>query len=171
MRNIKQIPKKNYIIYSIILCLTLGVSLIAFFIYNNQKSYDDSIPILRAKVKEIESKDVDQYLLENPNSLLYIGVAQDSNSRHIEKELINLINNNNLNVIYLNITDLSNKKEFYKSFNSKYGTNHTLQNYPAFIIIRESKIFDMVQRTDRDLYIGDIQKLIDIYELKGDNDD
>jgi hypothetical protein len=171
MRKSKEIPKKNYLIYSIIFCFTLALSITIFILYNNQKQYEESIPVLRGKTKEMEIKDIDEYLVENPNSLLYFGVANDSNSRNIEKKLISFINKNNLNIIYINLSNVSNKKTFYDDFNKKYSSDKRLENYPAFIIIREGKILDIVQRKDRDLYIGDIEQLIDIYEIKGAFDD
>jgi hypothetical protein len=171
MRKTKEIPKKNYFVYSIIFCFTLGLSLTIFFFYNNQKQYEESIPVLRGKTKEIEIKDVDEYLIENPNALFYVGVANDSNSRNVEDKLIDLINKNNLSIIYINLTNVTNKKDFYNDFNDKYSVDKSLSNYPAFIVMREGKVLDIVQRSDRDLYIGDIEQLIDIYEIKGAFDD
>ena len=171
MRKIKEIPKKNYLILASIVCFTLIVSITIYLTYNNQKEYENTIPILRGEVKEIEAKDVDDYLIENPNSLLYVGVAYDENSKNLEKKLLSLKNKKNLNIIYINLTDLENKKVFYDNFNQKYTQGTKLNNYPAFIIMREGKVLDLVQKNNRDLYIGDVEQLIDIYEIKGDTNE
>ena len=40
MKRVKEIPKKNYLIFTIIICFTLAVSITAFIAYNNQKDYE-----------------------------------------------------------------------------------------------------------------------------------
>ena len=171
MTRVKEIPKKNYMILAAIIFFTLAVAITTYIVYNNQKNYENNIPVIRGKMSEIEAKDIDEYLRENPNSLLYIGVASDSNSRHLEEKLLNLKDRKNLDILYVNISNLDNKKVFYEIFNRKYGNGYVLSNYPAFIIIRDGKVFDMRERTNNDLYIGDIEQLIDVYEIEGTKND
>ena len=171
MKKMKEIPQKNYVIFTIIICFTLAISITTYVIYNNKKNYENSIPVLRGKVKEIEAKDLDEYLRENSNPLLYIGVPSDQNSRHLEENLLDLIERKNLDILYVNISNIEDKKSFYKDFNNKYGNGFELKDYPAFIIMRDGKVFDLKEKDATDLYIGDIEQLIDIYEIEGENND
>ena len=171
MRRIKEIPKKNYRIYFFIVFITLFLSISSYIIYNNHKNYENSIPILRGNASEIEPKDLDEYLRENDKAILYFGVATDENSRNVETDLIDLINKKNLDVVYVNLTDTVNLKEFFDDFNMKYSDGLQLSNYPAFVLMVNQKIFDIRQRNNRELFITDIEQLIDIYEIRGEKHD
>lgn len=166
----KQIPTKNYIKYGLIIFFTLLGCLILFIIYDNWKKYNNNVPILRNKVSEIEINDVDDYINENENILLYFGVVNDDNSEEIEKELSKMIDKNEINFIYVNITDLKNKRSYLKSFGEKYSSNKTLDNYPAFVYIRDGKIVDVVQRDSRYLEKNDIKSFVELNEIKGEKD-
>ena len=165
------IPKRNYTIYSIIVVLTIVVTLAIFIVYNKQKEYENSKPILRGIVSELEVKDVDEFLKENDNVIFYMGVATDENSREVEKDLIKLRERKKIDFVYLNLTDVKDRVSFLESFNSKYSVGLQVKNYPAFILIKNMKIVDLVQKTDRDLNIGDIEQLLDIYEINGEIND
>ena len=169
MTRVKEIPKKNYYILTAIVLITLIISITACIVYNNQKKYENNIPVIRGKISEIEAKDIDEYLRENPNSLLYIGVASDNNSRSLEEELLALKEKKNLDLLYVNISDLKNKKVFYEDFNRKYGNGFELSNYPAFIVIKDGKVYNMKEKKDTDLYIYDIEQLIN--EIEGIKND
>ena len=164
----RKIPGRNYLILILLFVITIGGAISFYIVYSNASKEEQKIPVLRDKVAEIKSNDIDEYLSENPDSLLYIGVANDENSRKVEKELIDLIDKKQIELIYVNITDLtdSEKKDFYKEINDNYSSGEKkLSNYPAFIIIKNQKIYDLVQRNSRDLYLGDIEQLLDIYEI------
>lgn len=166
----KEIPVKNYVKYALIVIFTLTVCIVTFVIYNNQKDYENNQPILRNKVPEITVEDIDNYISENEESLLYFGVVNDKNSRNIEKELLKLVEKDNLKFVYINLTDVKDKEEVYNTINSKYSVNKTISSYPAFLYIKNGKIIDLVQKGNKELYIGDISQLLDINEIKGEND-
>ncbi len=165
MRKVRDIPKRNYEIYAVIVVMTLLMSVALFIIYNNKKNYENSIPILRDIVPEIHANDLDNYLTENNSCVLYFGVVTDDNSREVEEDLKKLIDRRKVEFVYVNLTDTKDRKSFFNSFNEKYSDGLTLNNYPAFVIIRNGKIFDIVEKGNRDLYIGDIEQLVDNYEL------
>lgn len=164
----RKIPGRNYLILILLFIITIGGAISFYIVYNNASNEELKIPVLRDKVAEIKTGGVDVFLSENPDALIYVGVANDDNSRKLEKDLIELINKKQIELVYINITDLteSERKDFYKDFNDKYSQGEKkLSNYPAFIIVRNQKVYDMVQRNSRDLYLGDIEQLLDIYEI------
>ena len=169
----RSISKKNYILCAIIFILTITICLMIFFIMENNKKYNSKIPILRGTASEIEPKDLDNYLIENPDVLLYIGVADDFNSRKVEEKFKKIIEENDLNVIYLNLTNLTKKeiKEYLSDFSSKYSSSKNVNNYPAFLIVFNRKVVDFVQKESRDLDISDISHILDMYEIKGEKND
>ncbi len=162
------IPKKNYVICFFLFLIVIVASLIIYVINNDQKKYSNKVPVLRGKVLELNVDAIDEYLNENDDVLLYLGVANDSNSRTLEEKMLPLIEYGKLNIIYLNITDVNNKRNFIKSFNKKYGSNLILKKYPALIYIKEEKIYEMIQRDDKELTIMDVKQFM---KNLGDSDD
>lgn len=171
-RKTREIPQKNYITYGLIVFFTLAASISMFVIYENHKNYLSNIPVLRGIAREIESKDLNEYLKENEDVILYFGVANDENSREVEEDLKDLINRKNLDIVYVNLGNVEKINDFYKTFNSNYSNGTVeLSNYPAFVLVHDQKIVDLVQRNERKLFIGDIEQLVDVYEIRGEEND
>ncbi len=172
MRRVREeeIPLKNYLICAIIFIVTISFGLLLFLVADNNKKYEKKIPLLRGYSKEIDPKDFDAYLNENPNILLYIGVADNDNSRVVEKRLKSIIEDNKIEIVYLNLTNYSEKKisSYLSKFSSYYFPSGSSINYPALIIFRDKKVVDYVYRKEDYLSISEIDRLIDIHELKGE---
>lgn len=164
------IPNKNYIKLAIIFVVTISAVVFTFVMYDSHKEYINNIPVIRGSVAELNEQDLNNYFIGNDDFLLYIGVANDENCRELEEDLIELIKRRRIsNIVYLNITDVTNKSEFYNVFNSNYSTNNKLNSYPAFLIVSDKKVLDLVQREERKLNIGDIEQLLDEYEIAGES--
>lgn len=167
--DLRVIPKNNYAKLSTIFVITIIVVVFAFVSYRSHSSFINNIPVIRGTLSEIEEKDLNNYITEHDEVLLYVGVASDENCRSLEEDLKETLKNRGLlNTIYLNITSISNKEDFYKSFNNNYSDNIKLNNYPAFVIISNNKIVDLVERKDNKLNIGDVERLLDEYGIKGE---
>lgn len=162
-------PLKNYVIAFSIIIFTLIFALSLFIFFDSKKNRELQIPVIRGTVPEIEEKDLDSYMKEHDSFLLYIGTSDNTNCRNLEEDLKEFVKTKNINnLVYLNITNVKDKKTFYDEFNEKYGEVVKLSNYPAFIIIRDNKIYDLVERDKRVLQIGDIQRILDEYNILGD---
>lgn len=165
---IKNIPSKNYIIITLIFIITFGMCFSIYSYFKIKKEEENNVPVIRGVIPEIEIKDLDDFILEHDDFLLYVGVANNSNCRNLEEDLIKFIKDKKItDIYYLNITNSVNKVNLYNDFNSKYANNIKLNNYPAFIIFRDKKIYDLVERKDNSLYIGDIQRILDEYGIIG----
>lgn len=163
------IPMKNYIKVALLFIIVIAISFMLSNLYTRNKEHVKTIPILRGQIDEIKTvSELDNYIVENDNALIYIGVASDDNCRAIEKELINLLKKKELikDVVYLNVSEFEDMDEFYADFNKKYGGKMKLSTYPSFVIFSEGKIFDMVSRSSNQyLQLSEIDILIDQYEL------
>ena len=166
----KEIPRKNYVKITLIFALTLLISTIIFVSYNNYIDYLATVPKIRGYVPEIELKDLDAYMMENQDFMLYMGKAPDDNSSDLEEDLIELIETRGISFVYMNISNVEDEK-FYKVFNEKYGNGFELFSYPAFVAISNGKVVDMVQREYYKLFIPDVTRLINRNETKGENND
>ncbi len=163
--NNRKIPMDNYIKLIFIVVVSLIGSIIVYTIYNNKIN---DIPLLRNKVKEIDVDDVDDYISENESVLLYFGAVNDNDSKMIEEEMIEYMDLDNVDIVYVNITNLKNKKEYLKEFSTKYSTNKKITNYPAFVYIRDKEIIDLIEQDDRELLINNVIKFVETNEIKSE---
>ena len=170
-KNENKISRKNYTLVFTIIAMTLVAATALFVIYNNQKEIEKDIPVLRGHSKEIELKDLDMYFTENQDFLLFVGASDDDISRKVEDDLIDVIDKNDLEIIYLNAKNIEDKQAFYDDFNTKYAFDKFLSNYPALLIIRDGKVLDLVQSDRKSVNAGDIIQLLELNELIGEDND
>ena len=146
----KEIPIKNYIKLSLICLFVICLSVIGSIWYKRTVNVNLNIPVIRGTLPEITIKDLNDYIVEHEDVYLYVGIASDENSRSLEKRLIKVLNKHDItqDTVYLNISEVNNLDDFYKTFNDTYSEGEQLKNYPAFIIIKDNKISKLVQREE-----------------------
>ena len=162
---LRKIPFKNYIKFGLIIIASLITCLLLFIIYNNFKNRTS---VLTNKVKEIEVSDIDNYISENEEVLLYFGVIQDESSKKIEDQMIEMIENDELDFVYVNISNENNKKAFLKDFSKKYSDEKVVDDYPAFVYIKNGVIVDTIQKESRYLEIEDVKDFVETNDIKGE---
>jgi len=141
---LREIPVKNYIKAG--LCIILSIVLI-FYIAKWYTVYqEDNLnkAIISDYLTEISYDEFSNYLTENSNAIVYIGIATDKTCRSYENKFKNIINNYNLteDIIYLNITDYSIENTNYIDlFDDKYGTDtKKITSIPAIMVFENGKM-------------------------------
>lgn len=140
MKKEKEIPLKNYILLSIVLILTIVV-VIYFFLWKN--TYEKSklqTPILDDYLLVINYNELNNYLVENKDAIIYVSKLNNENIRLFENKFKNIINKNNLNnkILYLDLTEELKENSIVKEINKKYGKEMT--EVPTIVIIKDGKI-------------------------------
>ena len=140
MKKEKEIPLKNYILLSIVLILTIVV-VIYFFLWKN--TYEKSklqTPILDDYLLVINYNELNNYLVENKDAIIYVSKLNNENIRLFENKFKNIINKNNLNnkILYLDLTEELKENNIVKKLNKKYGKEMT--EVPTIVIIKDGKI-------------------------------
>ena len=136
----KEKPLKNYILLSIVLILTIVV-VIYFFLWKN--TYEKSklqTPILDDYLLVINYNELNNYLVENKDAIIYVSKLNNENIRLFENKFKNIINKNNLNnkILYLDLTEELKENNIVKKINKKYGKEMT--EVPTIVIIKDGKI-------------------------------
>lgn len=140
MKKEKEIPLKNYILLSIVLILTIVV-VIYFFLWKN--TYEKSklqTPILDDYLLVINYNELNNYLVENKDAIIYVSKLNNENIRLFENKFKNIINKNNLNnkILYLDLTEELKENNIVKEINKKYGKKMT--EVSTIVIIKDGKI-------------------------------
>ncbi|MBR7042104.1 MAG: hypothetical protein IKI04_01240, partial [Bacilli bacterium] len=87
---LRVIPKKNYIILALVLLLSF---LFIYYLYLWFDSYNEAklnIPIMNKYMEVINYNELSDYLVENPDTIIYVSVLENSDIRNFEKKFKNL---------------------------------------------------------------------------------
>ncbi len=134
--NTKQVPFKNYIY---LFCILLGSILLLFYIYTWYETYNENklyTSIMNKYLTVINYNELDNYITETPNAILYVSVLGDKKINRFEEQFKNNISNSNLrnNILYLDITN-EEKEEAMKKLNID-------TNLPYLVVYTNGKITD-----------------------------
>ena len=163
----KKIAFNNYIILSIVFVISLVLVIALRNWYVSYENYQLTIPILKGKLNEITVSEIDNYLTENTDAIVFIQSNEDEVSREVAKDLVDLVKERNLldRIVYLNVS--SDSKSFFQNFNKNYMESGKIDKYPALVLFDDGKVVAFVASNDKqDLNIGDIEQLFDEYELE-----
>lgn len=162
MKKEKEIPFKNYIILAVILIFTI---LLVVYLFNWQSIYQKNKlqePILDKYLMVINYNELDDYLVENKEAIVYVSVLNDEKIKMFENKFKNLIIKNDLNnkVLYLNLTNES------VEINKKYLSN--LSEVPTLIIFDEGKVVESYSIKDNNYDIKAFEKFLKKEEIIND---
>lgn len=134
--------KKNYVTLAIIYVLVIGTVLYIASWYNTYQNYKTTIPVLRNTVSEINTAELDHFVLENPDGVIYMCVASDTTCRnfdtHLKKELLK--NGLQDSVTYIDLQDVINKESYITTVFANYGMSSNINNTPLFLAFEDGKI-------------------------------
>lgn len=156
----REIPKRNYIIYCLVSLLTIVLLIGWVNIYNNNKIYRDSTNERMDFLKEIKEAELENYLDENTDFVMYLSNSEEEIYKDFESSLRKkLIKKDYIsNIIYVNIRDLSTN--FLKLLNEKYQVN--FENLPNLIVVSDDMITDTYY-IDAESKIEDIITILEEY--------
>ena len=160
----RKIPKKNYIIYAIIVVVTLALVLYMNEWYKayKQKQLDESY--IAKHINEVNYEEFKYISRENPNLIIYIGKTNCKECIKLEKNLYKIIDKNELKdeMIFLNVTALDNINRLSDYSREELNLNY---NVPSIAILKDSKITDVLNSNENKEITDDlIVQLLEEYE-------
>ncbi len=166
-KKIKKITIKNYLILALIflgtICLTIYFCR-CYSVYNEKMK---EVPVIRGVISEITSEELEHYVNDNPNCIVYMCIASDMKCRNFEQDFIKLIKKKNLQeeIVYLNLSNVDQEK-FTGAFNDKYKYSVQLTtNYPAIVTFEENKVSNIIQEDDGELSITKAKQFIELNRI------
>lgn len=152
----RKIPLKNYIILGIIIVVSVFAVLYFNKLYKNTKN---SETVLYGFIKEVKPYELDNYIIENPNFIMYLS-SRISTNKSFEKKFKNFLMKYDLqkDVIFIDIDEFDS--QYFENFISKYSSdNMTLKKFNNIIIIDNQKIQDVLLMDEEQLDIDLVKKL------------
>lgn len=140
---IRTVPLKNYIYLFIIIIITISLSLYILKWYNTYNESRLKTGILNNYLQVINYNELDDYIVENKNAVIYVTILGNEQIRDFEKNFKNTIMDKNLrdNMLYLDITN-----ENQNSVKNKLKIEDKL---PYLIVYTNGKITDTYSIADK----------------------
>lgn len=163
------IPKKNYIILLLVVVVTVLGTFYTRNKYLAKVAYENSSNERMTFVSEIKEKELDNYLMENRDVVIYMASSSDETVFKFEKELRNYVNDEQLgkDVIYINLNNVS--KKFISKFEDKYFSNELkaskthLNDEPNMLIVSGGKVTSIMDKKDNKINIEDAKEYLSKY--------
>ena len=159
-KELRKVPTKNYIILGVVIIVTL---LLLYYFYMWVDVYKESkinIPIMDKYMSVINYNELDNYIVENPNTIVYVSILEDENIREFEKKFKVKYKNNQIDneVLYMNITDDIKNNSLKNEMISKYSVNAlNITNVPLIMVFEDGVLNSIYSISDNGY---DIDKLV-----------
>jgi len=133
--------KKNYIILTVLIVVTCILTLLLANLYKYEKVETSYI---YENLNKITSEEFDEYIVEHPDTIIYISDKYNLENQKFEKKLINKFENLNIleNIIYIDKEEVTSNLE--KTLKNEYSYKYNEDNLPAIIVINDAKITQTV---------------------------
>lgn len=158
---------RNYIICVMLFIVCFGLVLYLRELYKVNEAEQKKIPVIQGYISEIYNDDLEHYITENPDGVIYMCIANDENCRVFEREFKKLLKKDeyNDNLVYLNLMDIDQDK-FLEEFNSKFIYKVKLsKEYPAFVLFEDGKVKAILQEKDKKLDIVKVKHFLELSEI------
>ena len=150
----KKIPVKNYIYLSIIVIASI---FIIFYLYRWYDTYRESklnISIMNNYLSVINYNELDDYIIENKNAIIYVSKLGDEKINKFEKSFKNMVVENDLrnSMLYLDVTN-----DNFDIVKEKLQINTSL---PCIVVYTNGKITDVYSITNNNYDMKKLNKYL-----------
>lgn len=160
---LRVIPMKNYIILGIVILVTLCL---LYYFYMWFDAYNETRlnkPILNKYMEVINYNEIDNYIVENPNTIIYVSVLENEDIRNFEKKLKNSYKDNDIDeeILYLDMTEDIKNKDILQEIEYKYSLNSlSMKDVPCVIVFKNGNIDTIYSIRDNDYNIDKFERFI-----------
>lgn len=157
----RKIPLKNYFILALVVILSGIIVFALATTYTNKKRYDEKENHVLSFLKEIYINDFENFIIENPDIIIYTSDSDNYKMKKLEKKLKKHIIERNYeqDIIYVDVTN--SKAPFINVLNKYLSNENKLNGIPNILIVKDGKINNVMYMNDDTTVI----KMIDFMEL------
>ena len=160
MEKERNIPLKNYILLAVVLIITIILVIYFYMWYETYEETKLTTPIMDEYMQVVNYNELNNYLVENKNSVIYSSVLSNKEIRNFEMKFKKLIIDNSLkgDILYLNLTSEIKDKKISKELGEKYKINDkNITNTPSLMIFREGKLVSIYNIKDNNYNLNKIE--------------
>lgn len=172
MKDKRVVPIKNYYILAIIAIVTIGFVFYLVDWYQNSQENKPGVSVLSGTVSEVKSDELSNYLLDNPNIVIYLASSKDENNKGFEKKLKKYLLDEEISneFVYLDINEIKDKA-FYNEFVNNYydedlkNKNISLDYFPNMVLVKDGKVKDVLIKYDSSIKINEVEEFLQRHEI------
>lgn len=140
LKNNKKIPIKNYVYLVLILIISIFLVYYMYLWFIEYKKDQNGGSTINEIMQIINYNELDSYLVENKDAIIYATVPNTKNIKKVEKKLEKIIEQNNIinQILYLDVTN--NKKK-----NNTYQILNTYEQIPILLVYKNNNLIDKYQ--------------------------
>lgn len=141
---LREIPIKNYIYLFIILFASILFLIYIYTWYDTYTQNKLNTNIMNQYLTVINYNELDNYIIENKNAVIYVSILGSEEINHFEKTFKNTIVTNNLknSILYLDLTN-ENRSVATKELNID-------ENFPYLVVYTNGQITDTYNIAEHD---------------------
>lgn len=160
MKKEREIAFKNYIILALVLIITIIGVIYIFMWYSSKEKSQLELPILDDYIMPINYNELNDYIVENKDAVIYTSVLNDVNIRLFENKFKNVIVKNNLNssILYLDLTNEIKDNNVLLNMEKKYGTKVDI---PSVMVFRDGVLTDVYNIKEDNYNIKKLEKYLE----------
>ncbi len=160
MKKEREIAFKNYIILALVLIITIIGVIYIFMWYSSKEKSKLELPILDDYIMPINYNELNDYIVENKDAVIYTSVLNDVNIRLFENKFKNVIIKNNLNssILYLDLTNEIKDNNVLLKMEKKYGTKIDI---PSVMVFRDGVLTDVYNIKEDNYNIKKLEKYLE----------
>ena len=160
MKKEREIAFKNYIILALVLIITIIGVIYIFMWYSSKEKSKLELPILDDYIMPLNYNELNDYIVENKDAVIYTSVLNDVNIRLFENKFKNVIVKNNLNssILYLDLTDEIKDNNVLLKMEKKYGTKVDI---PSVMVFRDGVLTDVYNIKEDNYNIKKLEKYLE----------
>lgn len=160
MKKEREIAFKNYIILALVLIITIIGVIYIFMWYSSKEKSKLELPILDDYIMPINYNELNDYIIENKDAVIYTSVLNDVNIRLFENKFKNVIIKNNLNssILYLDLTNEIKDNNVLLKMEKKYGTKVDI---PSVMVFRDGVLTDVYNIKEDNYNIKKLEKYLE----------
>lgn len=166
------IPKKNYFLLSLLCVVTILILYGLVNWYQTREKYRLGLSVISSIISEVKEDELSNYLLDNPNTVIYFSSSKDEKIKTFEKELKNYISEKDLRnqMVYVNTSDIE-KTSFYSSFVSNYFSDDLkrkgvdLRYIPNMVVLKDGKVYDVLITYKNAVSLEEVERFLEKNEV------
>lgn len=167
----KKIKPKNYVLLAVLMVLTVGVVLYSANWYKTLRTLKSKESVMKKVISEIKVEDLESYVIENPNIVLYVTSGSNKDIKSFENSFKSFIQKKDLTkeVVFIDCDDVNNE-DLQNTLSNLLvddlkNKNVDVSIVPNLYIIRESSVIDLLYKVGTEITKSDVVQFLEIYEV------
>lgn len=155
-----KIPRRNYIIYGLIVVFTIVLTLLLRNWYNINQDLKKKSTIMSEFLASVNEEEFSNYIVENNNVIIYLASSKDDTLETFENEFKTLLIKYNIKeqVIFIDLNQIDTN--FFNNLKTNYFieslNNIELEKFPNILIMENGKINAVLYSKSTNINIDDV---------------